>query len=188
MRRCMCLFLCLAFLTSCAMKVSSIKEDVDLDLSEDSGYLLLGVDTNVTLQNVDIFGADNIRLSQNDLRPGSKFILIDLEAGDYSIRNIRFNVFMKSKLTDGYWDFTVLPGGVSYVGHLEVHSNFRFWTLSQDSTIELSNRSSEALMFMQQQFPNILTSRSLEYAGPGKDDFLKRMQQLDVTLQESQND
>ncbi len=188
MLRTMHLFMCLAFLTSCTMKVSSIKQDVDLALDEDSGYLLLGVDTNVALQNVDIYGADNIRLSQNDLRPGSKFILIDLEAGDYSIRNIRFNVFMKSKLTDGYWDFTVMPGGISYVGHLEVNSNFRFWNFNQDSTIELSNRSSEALIFMQQQFPNILTSRTLQYAGPGKDAFLQKMQQLNVTLQESTND
>ncbi len=183
----LCLLLCTAILTSCAVRVDSIKEDVVEELEKDIGYLLLGIETNATLKSVDIFGADNIRLTHKDLRPDSEFILIDLEAGDYDIRNMRFNSFVKAELTDGFWNFTIVPGQISYIGHLEV-DNKAFWAFAFNSSFELTNRSTEALLFMQERFPNILEHHTLRYAGPGKDRFLQWFQGLDETQQAKQEE
>jgi hypothetical protein len=169
------LLLLLILITSCATKVTSLKKDVDLELKVDAGYLLVGVDTNAELESVFIYGADNLRLTQEDLRQGTQFILIDLEAGDYHFDKVRLNHFLDLGLEEGYWDFSIKPGVISYVGHLEVKTQSFLW-YSVNSEIELVNRSSEALVFMETQFPNILQNRTLHYAGPGKDPFLRLMQ------------
>ncbi|WJG10541.1 hypothetical protein [Aliiglaciecola sp. LCG003] len=173
----LCLLLLLAFLTSCTVKVSSIKQDVDVELEHDAGYLLLGVDSNSDLDSIKIYGADNIRLTREDLRSGTQYILIDLEAGDYHIGNIKLNYFWYIDLEEGYWDFTVRRGEISYIGHLEVKSRSSLWMLQSQSDVELVNRSTEALLFMESQFPTILENRTLNYTGPSSDPFLRLMQE-----------
>jgi hypothetical protein len=142
-------------------------------LANDMGYLLIGVETNSYIDQVIISGEKRIKLTKEDLRQGTNYFLIDMPAGDYSISKVKFNRWWKMSLKEGYWDFNVHPGTISYVGHLTIESYNYFFYKNQ---IELANRSSEALIFMEQNFPNILVKRKIQYDGPGEDPFLVRMQ------------
>lgn len=165
-----------ALLAGCASTVSSIKEDKDINLDVDAGYLLLGVDTNQGLQSIDIDGPKDIRLTSADLRSGTQYILINLAAGDYRIEEIKLNQYWYIELEEGHWDFTIRPGGISYVGHVEVQTRSNFWLAQLTDDLKLANRSTEALLFMEEKFPSILQNRELRYDGPGTDPFLQRMQ------------
>lgn len=170
-----CLFFCF-FLASCAQKVSSLKVDIDIPLDEDMGYLLIGVETNAYIESVTIYGERSIKLTKEDLRSGTNYFLIDMPAGEYSISNVKLNSWWKMELKEGYWDFSVRPGSISYVGHLAIESYGFFFSRNQ---IELANRSSEALIFMEKEFPNILSKRQIYYDGPGEDPFLERMRSIE---------
>ncbi|MEP4889032.1 MAG: hypothetical protein ABJV04_03320 [Aliiglaciecola sp.] len=175
-----CLAVVVLFLTSCVNKVSSIKQDIDLKLEADMGYLLMGVDSNVSMKDVDIVGQSNIRLSSEDLRPGTQYILIDLQAGDYQFESIKLNSIFEVELVEGYWNFNVRPSGISYIGHLDVKADTFFLHQFTRTNVELTNRSSEALQFMETEFPNILSKRTMYYEGPGKDPFLRFMQEENI--------
>jgi hypothetical protein len=161
-------------LSGCATTVSSIKEDVDIPLGADSGYLLVGVELTNSIQSIEVSGPRNIRLSRENLEPGSSYFLIEMPAGNYQFDLIRFNRVSRMELKEGYWDFEVMPNEISYVGHLEVMQVGWFFSLS---SIELENRSSDALSFLQESFPNILASRKVRYRGPGYDGFLEYVEQ-----------
>ena len=68
----------LIILTGCSSTVSSIKEDVDINLEKGMGYLLIGVELNINLEAIEISGKRDIRLGSQDLRPGTSYFLIDM--------------------------------------------------------------------------------------------------------------
>ncbi|MDN3651315.1 hypothetical protein QWY77_00760 [Thalassotalea ponticola] len=156
-------------LTSCATKVSSFKEDQDRHLEHKEGYLLFAVDTTYSLNELHLTGTKYIKLTADDLRAGSNYILVSLPEGQYSIDKIKFNRYLQIKdFEDGLWDFTVNEGMITYVGHLQIYTP-SFW--SSYSNVKLLNKSSIALEYMQTNFSNILDQRKITYAGPGEDSF-----------------
>lgn len=162
------LFFLLLF-SGCISKVTSITQDKVKILTPDKGYLLLGIETNLDLKSIRILGQEYIELSPKDLKEGSNYFLLDLEAGRYTIDQVKLNNYWRRKLTDDeYWQFEVIPGKINYVGHLEINT-WGHW--SPITSTELVNRSSEALELLEEKFPNILTNRSLIYGGPGEDVF-----------------
>jgi len=158
-------------LSGCATKVTSLKSDKDKISTNGTGYLLIGVETNRDLKSIRISGPDNILLSSLDLRQGSNFILVDLSAGEYVIEKVELNNYWHVKMEDEeYWNIKILPGKINYVGHLYIASH-GFWQVSYHT--ELVNKSSYALEFLEEKFPNILTKREMHYGGPGTDTFFK---------------
>ncbi len=158
--------------SGCATKVTSIKKDADVNIKVGEGYLLMAVDTNLNLQKIKISGRKSIELTNKDLRIGSNYILINLPAGNYSFERVVFRSARGrtwSNLTEGMWDFKVSQGAISYVGHVKVKTSYwSYWT-----STELVNNISQAMVYMEQNFANILKSRVFEYHGPGEDNFLE---------------
>jgi hypothetical protein len=168
-------------LTGCAKSVSSIKNDQDKQLTNESGYLLIGVETNRNLKAIKLSGSSNILLSSQDLRQGSNFILIDLSAGTYVIEKVQLNNYWRVEMEDeDYWNIDVLPGKINYVGHINV-GTVGFW--QPFSHIELVNKSSYAIEFLEEKFPNILASREIHYGGPGDDSFFDLIKEKKGSLQ-----
>ena len=166
----LCAFL---LLSACRSTVTTMKVDTDKiqTVAFSMGYLLMGVDTNSDLKHIDINGPDPIRLTHADLKKGTSYILIPIAAGEYSLSNVQFNNYYNSRMkNDDVWQFEIKPATVSYVGHLEVKTKgyFVFY-----SSTELVNRSTEALDFMQEDFPLILNNRSMYYGGPGEDTYFQ---------------
>ncbi|QDP02560.1 hypothetical protein [Thalassotalea sp. PS06] len=156
---------------SCASKVTSIKDDVDDKLQETEGYLLIAVDTNVGLNEILISGENYIKLTAQDLRSGTNYILINLPEGEYEIQRIKLNDwYYIDHFEDELWSFKVEKDVISYVGHLDIQTG-GWW--SRYSEVELLNKSSMALEFMQEEFSSILANRNLKYHGPGDDEFFK---------------
>jgi len=163
------LCLCAFFLTSCANHVTSIKKDVDITLDPVEGYLMMAVDTNYSLEWIKLWGKKNVILTKGDLKSGSNYILVNLPAGDYRIESIKLGRFTFNDFEKRLWSFSVKKGVISYVGHLEMESKGSYFSVS--SHIQLLNKSSFALEYLEDKFPNILNSRQIQYWGPGEDGF-----------------
>ena len=172
----------LAGLFSCAQQVTSISTDVDVKMEEGDGYLLIGVDTNRILREIYISGEKSLLLSSQDLKKGTNYILINVPAGEYQLERVRFSRRTRVELSssDYHWKFNVAPGVVSYVGHLDVETQGFTWLYFSNlrSHLELENRSSDALVFMEENFPTILNNRWISYQGPGNDPFFDYLKQL----------
>jgi len=161
----------IVLLQGCASKVTSIKQDQDKELTNDKGYLLLGIQTNLNLKSIRIDGPQNIELSSKDIKEGSSYFLLDLAVGQYTLDQLKLNRYWRRELADEeHWQFDVMPGKINYVGHLEVTTWGNWYPTTK---AELVNRSSEALEFLEEKFPNILTNRSISYGGPGQDSFFE---------------
>jgi hypothetical protein len=164
---CLSIFLCL-FISSCATKVSSIKEDGAVQLKQEEGFLLIALKSNINLKEILISGEKYIKLTAEDLRKGNSFILVNLPAGDYKFDKIRLNSFVRiDDFEDDIWDFRVQKNTISYVGHLDFQNTF--WGFY--SYVKLVNKSSIALEYLEDEFPEMLTNHSVQYQGPGQDKF-----------------
>lgn len=161
------------FLVSCTSHVSSIKKDVDIPLAQKEGYLMLGVDTNYDLQWVKLWGKKNVLLTKDDLKSGSNFILVNIPEGSYRIESIKLGQYIFNDFRKELWSFKVKENVISYVGHLNMESRETFSGVT--SNILLLNKSSFALEYLERRFPNILTSRQLQYWGQGDDGFFKEV-------------
>ncbi len=161
----------LLWLASCATQVTSIKLDNNRVLESGRGFVLLGIQTNRNLKSILIDGPQNIELSSADIKQGTNYLLVDLEAGIYTVHKVRLDNYWRVDLDDEeYWTFEVMSDQISYVGHLEIVRR-GYWSLITNT--ELVNRSSEALQFLEEKYPKLLASRNLTYGGPGNDNFFQ---------------
>ncbi|MFQ3249424.1 hypothetical protein [Glaciecola sp.] len=158
------------FLFACKSTVENIKVDNDLITSPDQGYLLIGIQTSHDLKSMLLTGQAGIELTHKDLSADADYILINLPAGDYKIRKIDLSkYFYLSFDEDLIWDFTIQAGKVNYIGHLEMFTRGYY---RPSTYVDLVNKSSQALQFMQESYPTILNKRSLVFGGTGNDEFL----------------
>lgn len=167
---------------SCTTTVTSLKTDQDKQLSAKHGYLLLGIETDSNLKELYINGPQNIKLTSSDIKRGTNYLLVDIEAGNYTLEKIKLDNYWRLDIDDSEnWKIEISPGSVNYVGHMEIN---RLSNWYGSINLELVNRSSEAIEFLESNYPNIYRKRSLNYGGPGDDDFFKLFQTLKVTTDE----
>lgn len=183
-------------LSACVSNANRITTDVDTLTRDNMGYALIGLKSKKGFNSLLLNGESYVRLSTKDINVSSSFILIPLNAGDYNFYRLETHWWYNEFNTDdAYWQFSIKPGTISYVGHLSIENSQQFG----GRKASLVNRSSEALEFMEEKFPNILESRTMAYGGPGEDDFFEFAAQLpdvrqtstppkDTTTQGSSND
>lgn len=171
------LFVVCLFIQSCATPtLSSIHKDNNIKLDENSGYMLLGIDTFYSLESIKIDGPKDFVVGPKDLSEGSHFFIVALPAGHYNLTEIKINDWEGYKLTNNVWGFDVKAGQISYVGHLRL---WRIELANDGFNTELENRSSLALVFLEQHFSNLLNARKLVYTGPGNDKFFSYVNKLE---------
>lgn len=156
-------------LGGCFSTVSSLENPAAVVLEQEEGFLLIEVDTTHNLEAIYITGKKNIKLTSADLRAGSNYILVDLPAGNYDIHQVDLNGFWYYKMEDELWEFSVEAGVVSYVGNLTFEGHM--WGSS--GHFALINRSSLALEYLEDNYPDLLETRQVEYRGPGDDRFFE---------------
>jgi len=158
------------FLSGCVSKLKTIKNDKDVHLEQGQGYLLMAINTNVSLTKLYVSGTQRFTLSKEDLKRGTNYILVNLPAGEYEFNKAHFyNYYFSISDSDHDWQFKIKPNIISYIGDLNIETEW--W--GRRSYMELVNNSSIALEFLETKFPNILKSRQVEYQGPGNDDFFQ---------------
>ncbi|WDE00598.1 hypothetical protein [Thalassomonas actiniarum] len=165
------LLLATALLCSCATRVTSLQNDQNLVLKQGKGYVLFGIQTNQNLKTINISGPQNIQLTSKDIKEGTNYLLVDIEAGTYTIDRLMLDNYWELVFDDEEsWQFDVSADEISYVGHLEVVRRGHWYPRIN---IELVNRSSEALEFLEENYSNILMTNSVVYGGPGQDRFFE---------------
>lgn len=150
-------------LVACSQKVNSIKSTNPGELAKNNGYLLLSVDSVVNLEQLNVTGTTSIHIGAEDLAKGKHYILVDLPAGDYQITSAKLNHWWLIKLSDGFWNFSVRPGQISYIGELQL----------KGYSPELENRSSMALQYLEQNHADLLKKFSVRFSGPGDDHYFE---------------
>lgn len=167
-------FTLIFLLSSCTAKLQSLKTDKDVHLDDGEGYLLMEINTEISLSRLYVSGPTRFSLSYRDLRKGSNYVLINLPAGEYE--------FIRAEMKDYYinisddnldWTFEIKPDAISYVGALQIE---KIW--DKKFYLELVNKSSMAQEFLESKFQNILNSKQVVYQGPGEDDFFEDIQKL----------
>ncbi|NKF52081.1 hypothetical protein G3R49_16070 [Shewanella sp. WXL01] len=153
--------------TGCAQKITAIKDDTDNKTSSEAGYLLISFDTNTELHKIFIDGPENFMFTQQHLKSGTNYIIAELPQGKYTFENVRLSRYYYFELDDESWEFDIIPGKVNYVGNF----NFEFGFFG--SKILLENQSSEALRFIEKEYPKLYQSSELVYSGPGEDSFFQ---------------
>ncbi|MCJ8268844.1 MAG: hypothetical protein MJK04_05510 [Psychrosphaera sp.] len=161
----------LLLLSACATTVTSIDQTQHKTLAQGSGFLLLGIQTNRNLKSLHIDGPKDIILSAKDLKAGTQYLMVDLPVGIYTISKIAIGIYSRVYMDDEEsWQFEVKPNKISYVGHLEIVKT-GYWYIYVES--ELVNRSAEALSFLHESYPTILSDHAVTYSGPGNDSFFE---------------
>lgn len=171
--------LVILLVNACATRVTSLKKGTLHQLTEDQGFVLLGIESNRNLKMVKISGPQNIELSSIDIKEGTNYLLVDLEAGIYTIDRVILDDYWMVKLDEDDWQFEVKPDGISYVGHLEVARGGFFDLMT---STELVNRTSQALEFLEKDYTKLLSSHTVVYGGPAEDHFLSFLAELKKDL------
>lgn len=173
------LLLAVSSLFGCAQKIESISQDVDKKLDNNSGYLLIGIDTNTSLHSLFIGGTKFLKFTGKDLRYGSNYILVSIPEGKYHIKDVKFDKRVYISFTDDNWDFEVKANQVNYVGDFYIEAKANGYTYGSISAqVLIENRSTAALLFLEDKFPSILASRKVRYSGTGRDNFLQYAETL----------
>jgi len=182
----LCLFtICIFLLSSCSSTPTKISSDSVNNLSTKSGYVLLGIDIDRYIESILITGNKRIKLSSDDIRARSeKYLLLELPAGRYKFSrvNLTKSSFYRGpsyyELNEGYWNFEIYPKVINYVGHINIVSS-NVWLDSYMSII-LDNRASQALTYLEDEYPNTLEKLDVRYGGQGSDNFFKLARSLKV--------
>nr|WP_136249948.1 hypothetical protein [Ningiella ruwaisensis] len=161
----------LVVLSACRTTVKTVENDLDELVAEDFGYVLIGLDTNKDLFRITLNGPSDYSLSSANLDHSTNYILTKVKAGSYEVSRLYTTKHTSFSFDDELnFKFSVKPNTISYVGHFEIVTRGYFGFAS---FLQLDNRSSEAYVYMSENFPNILEKRAIRYGGPGEDDFLE---------------
>ena len=175
------LFFCLClFLAGCASKINTISNNLQVNLPEKMGYVLLPVSTNTSIFELRISGSKYFKFNKEDLKYKQNYMLIQLPEGKYSYSEIRLNKYtVVNDFKSGLWDFTVKRGVINYVGDFNLTNHSKTYG-TYNLTYEIHNNSSIALEYLENKHPDIVKEYNVVYGGPGNDDFFDFVESLSV--------
>ena len=156
----------------CATKLKSVTNGAQINPAKNEGYLLLNVATNTDIYKIRISGRKHFELTKEDLRVGSNYMLLPMAPGDYRLSRDIIETYKGRgyvNLDESLWQFTVRPGSIGYIGHMEVETSF--WKTT--GKYKMINRSTKALEYLQNIHLQLLKKHGVRYRGPGKDDFFE---------------
>lgn len=147
----------------------AIKVDKDILLSTEDGYLFLALATDIGISSLEIDGPIRIEITNFHKFEKRNYFLGAVPQGQYKISKIniwgnRFYLLDNEELP---FSFTVNRQAINYAGEV------RLKRMDGNTYIELINRSSLALEYLDEKFPKLILKRAIEYQGPGKDSFFK---------------
>lgn len=160
----------LLLLNGCATTVTSMSQDTEVQLDNGYGYMLMAVNTNQPIQKMHISGPSDIVLTNKDLQKGTNYVIIPLPEGRYNIAKLELQLSKFEFEETEHWKFKVEKNTISYIG--EVQAEFYGW-FNSNARYELINRSTDALVFLEDKFPNLLSKNKVIYGGYGEDFFLE---------------
>lgn len=159
--------LTLIFLLGCASsgRVIPNKELDQVLANKESTLLLFAIDSRDKINKIHLSGSSKVVITY------AEYQFVELAPGEYQIDKLEFDdgYINLSKEEDAeIWRFTIAPKTINYIGHfhLQSHYNSRY-------SFSLDNKSTSLLKYLENNFPNILTTRKLNYGGLEQDDFFQ---------------
>ncbi|WAJ72434.1 hypothetical protein [Catenovulum adriaticum] len=177
LKRYLCLLYASLSLLACSV---AIKPSTQIDIHDKqgkqyTGYILMGFDTLSHIEAVHIDGVINLTYEPDSAQLDNQFVLAQVPIGSYTFTQVETGI-KKYELNDELkWDFDVSPGRINYIGNLEIQEHLMLGYY-QKNVVELVNKSSFAIQYLQATKPSLLKNIKLVYQGPGNDTFIDYVQ------------
>ncbi|MGJ8693730.1 MAG: hypothetical protein ACSHW0_14780 [Thalassotalea sp.] len=142
------------------------------DNSVGKTYLLFAIDSDDLVKEVSISGWRSLSFEPEYNEQKISYVLAEIKPGDYEFSTIETGLLNNHLDDEIDWSFTIEQGKVNYVGHLEINQELLGGAYFSHSKIELVNKSSFAIEYLQAHHPALFTHNPLTYQGPGQDDFI----------------
>ncbi len=153
-------------------------------LEENEGYLLVAfnvesgyVPSHVQLESGGFMGSS---LKFDSLKPRDNHWLIPVDAGEYSWDRIFFTKRIYLNLEDSDFKIKVEPGKINYGGHISLYTemNSNRDQLLGGARVYFNNRASKAMIFLDEQYPALMTRYETVYSGKQRDHFFTHVNSL----------
>lgn len=165
------IFACLPLLFACSTKVSIVNEGVDLDsINVDASYVLVGFDSKIDLKSISLSGPKNYVMTDAQVLRGDNFLLFPVVPGEYVLDRVQINNYFSVSLDESKWQINIAPKKINYIGHIEVFQNTNLYF---GAPIELANRTSQAIEYLEDKHAKFYQSVGVVYSGPGYDHFIE---------------
>ncbi len=164
--------LVLILMSGCMTTMRTLVVDQDnMGPTREKGYLFFALTTEWYITSIELESDNDIKMeSFNRWTSRRDFFLAPVPLGHYKITRINLTNrrYFELENDELVFDFRVEPNVINYVGELSVKRS-----PDNRAYFELINRSSIALEFLENKFPQILANRELRYTGPGHDNFFE---------------
>ncbi|AWB67979.1 hypothetical protein C2869_16800 [Saccharobesus litoralis] len=163
----------LSLLVSCSQTLTPLERDSTKHEQTNrlTGFLLFAVQTDSYIKHVNISGILPLRYSPKSAEQGNAYVLAEVPVGYYAFSSVETGVFDIEANDEHLWGFDIDPGVINYVGNLELLSQVKW--CDSCFRLELANKSSFALEYLELAHPELLERTQVVYKGPGQDSFIE---------------
>ncbi|WP_111980280.1 hypothetical protein [Algibacillus agarilyticus] len=165
-----CFVLCL-FAVGCSqtLKPMTTQQSANSSTSKLTGYILFGLQSDAHIEHINIMGVPPLTYSPKNSLQHNHFILAEIPVGFYAFSSVETGLGLIEADGDHAWSFKIDSQKINYVGHLELQSLFKWCHCYR---LQLANKSSFAVEYLQQTHTELLQQTDLVYKGPGSDTFI----------------
>ncbi len=135
-----------------------------------TGYLLFAVQSEAYIKTVNILGVIPLSYSPNNAKQENTYILAKVPIGYYKFSGVKTGLGDIEANSEHDWSFNIESNTINYVGNLELLSKVKWCDTC--FKLELANKSSFAIEYLESSHPELLAKIPIVYKGPGEDDFI----------------
>ncbi|MCW8878491.1 MAG: hypothetical protein OQK04_03525 [Kangiellaceae bacterium] len=159
-------------LSACVTTVVSVNEYREGEIGSDKALVFIVIDTERNLENIKISGPESIMLTSEYLTVGKNYLLFELENGIYTLESAKLGRFWEERLNnEQLLQFEVNQGQVNYTGHLNIYISANRDSLLFGMGAELQDCTSKAILYLEKEFPNLISNSQLKYVGNQESNF-----------------
>lgn len=167
-------------LTSCSHTLTPMDgaSSAKANTNSVTGYLLFAVQSEAYIEKVNILGAISLSYSPNNDKQENAYILAEVPIGYYKFTGVKTGMYEIKANSEHTWSFNIESNTINYVGNLELLSKAKW--CDNCFRLELANKSSFAIEYLESTHSELLAKTPLVYKGPGKDDFIEFSQTINL--------
>ncbi|MDU0353669.1 hypothetical protein RS130_06745 [Paraglaciecola aquimarina] len=180
----------LTLATGCARTIVPVIESSKQNsavLSANQGYILFAVQSDSYIEKVNIGGLRPLVYRPKSSGKLDTYILAAVPPGNYYFSSVETGRGEFDSDDEHDWDFKIKANAINYVGNLELLSRYKWCEYC--FRVELSNKSSFAIEYLESEHPQLLNQYDLVYQGPGSDNFFEYIKgQINTPMQTQLSD
>ncbi len=157
-------------ITSCATKLEQFKDNSTLNPAEGKGIVVIAYESDTAIHSLIFKGPTKVAIEHKLYDEKHNFVVTTMPAGTYDIIRTkiynRHNYINLGSDRDENWKVNITPNKINYIGHFNIDR------IGSGYKVQTKNESTEALIFLQENYPSLMSRYPVVYAKDGpRDDF-----------------